>query len=53
MLQAQNQQLEEQKTQQDIANTAGVAKVGADAANVLSNTQIGGGQSALQQLLGG
>jgi len=45
----------QQKAQQqaDMAHGVDVAKTGADAANVLSQTQIGGGQTAIEGLLGG
>jgi hypothetical protein len=51
----QARQQAQQKQQQAMEMSQGVndMKVGADAASVLSDTQIGGGQTALQQLLGG
>lgn len=52
MREAEIQAMNKQKQAQDVAQGVGVAKVGADAANVLSNTQIGGGANALSQLLG-
>lgn len=53
IMEAQNQQMEQEKSKQDVAGMAQTAAVGADAAKTLSDTQIGGGASALQQLLGG
>lgn len=53
MRKAQQEQAKQMQQQQAIAQGAQTAKVGADAANVLSNTQIGGGADALSQLLNG
>lgn len=50
--QAQQQAMQQAKQQQDMANGVQIAKTGADAANVLADTQIGGGQQALSALLG-
>ena len=52
MLEAQNEAMMQQKQQQDIAQGASVVKVGADAAKTLADTHIGGGATALAQLLG-
>jgi hypothetical protein len=50
---AQKQQAQQQQQQAAaIAHGADVAKTGAQAANVLANTQIGGGANALAALLG-
>lgn len=51
----QQKQQQQQKAQQMEAaqHMAKTASIGADAANTLSQTQIGGGASALSQLLGG
>lgn len=43
---------QKQQQQVDTAHGAQVASVGADAANVLSNTKIGGGNDALSAMLG-
>lgn len=53
MRQAQAEMIQQQ--QLAAASSQGVqdVKVGADAANVLADTQVGAGQSALSQLLGG
>ncbi len=48
---AQMQAMQQEKQQQDIAQGVSVAKVGADAASVLSKTEVGGGATALSQLL--
>ncbi len=49
--QDRNQQQQELHGSQVAAQTAGAAKTGAQAAEVLSNTQIGGGKQALEQLM--
>ncbi len=54
--QIRNQQAQEQKQQQEMVEAqhgAQTVKIGADAANTLADTQIGGGQQALAALLGG
>lgn len=53
MRKAQADALNRQKQQQEMAQGVATAKVGADAAKVLSDTTVGGGQSALAQILGG
>jgi len=50
---AQQEAMKQQQAQKQMGQMAQTAKVGADAANVLSETEIGGGASALSQLLGG
>lgn len=53
MRQSREQQ-QQQMQQSAVANqTAGTVKTGADAAQVMANTEIGGGKNALQQLMGG
>jgi hypothetical protein len=52
MRQAQAAAMKKAQDKQDMAQGIATAKTGADAANVLSNTQIGGGADALSQLLG-
>lgn len=51
LMQQSQQQQQQAQQQQQMAQGAQTASVGADAANTLSNTQIGGGQNALAQLL--
>lgn len=53
MRQAAQQQVMHQQQQQAMASTAQTAKTGAQAAQVLAGTQVGAGQNALSQLLGG
>lgn len=53
LLQQQQQQAQQAQHQADIAHGVQVANVATDAAANLANTQIGGGQTALSQLLGG
>lgn len=48
---AADKQMQNQQQQQSIHNAASSAQVGAQAAQVLSNTTIGGGKSALDQML--
>lgn len=50
--QAHDQQLAQMQQQQDLANGVQTANVGAQAAQVLSQTQVGSGQTALNQILG-
>lgn len=50
---ARNKQMQDQQQQQSIANGAQIAQTGAQAAQVLSQTQVGGGATALQQITGG
>lgn len=50
--QAQQQQQQAQQQQQEMAGAAQTASVGADAAKVLSDTQVGDGASALSMLMG-
>jgi len=53
MTQQEQQAQQQQQQQQAVAQGAQTVSVGADAANTLANTNIGGGQTALAQLLGG
>jgi len=53
MLEQQQQEQQMMQQQQAMAAGVGTAKVGADAASVLSKTEIGGGQNALAAMLGG
>lgn len=48
---ALNKQMEQEKAKQDIAGAVGTAKIGADAAKVLSDTTVGAGTDALSALL--
>lgn len=52
ILEAQNAAMQKQNAQAEAMGMAETVKTGADAAKVLSETQIGGGASALSQLLG-
>lgn len=52
MVQQAQQQAQEAQQQQDEERAVQTAGVGADAAQTLSQTQIGGGASALSQLMG-
>lgn len=49
----QHKEMQQQQQQQAMAQTADTAKTGAQAAQVMSQTQIGGGADALSQILGG
>ncbi len=51
--QAQRQQMEQQQAMINAQQMAETTKIGADAANVLSETQVGAGKSALQQMIEG
>lgn len=52
MLQQQQQAQQQQQQQANMMHGAQTANVAADAANTLASTEIGGGQSALSQLMG-
>lgn len=52
MIQQANEAAQAQQQQAEIAQGAQTASVGADAAQTLSNTQVGAGATALSQLLG-
>lgn len=51
--QAQAKAMQQAQAEQQMHEGVATAKVGADAANVLANTEVGGGASALSQLFGG
>ena len=51
--QQRNQAAQQERTAAMVQHGAKTAQIAADSANVLSQTQIGGGATALQQLMGG
>lgn len=52
MRQAQQQQQQKQQAMVEAQHMAQTAKIGSDAANTLAGTQVGAGQTALNQILG-